>query len=116
MGQIDLSRHAIYGYDQRIEVFGGGGMVTSDNVPAFNSQMFNAGGKLQVSLKHSFCERYADSYVLEMNHFVNVIRNKESLLVSKDDVIRSWNVVGANREIFPKWKTSDFTLDCGRTG
>ncbi|XP_044173198.1 myo-inositol 2-dehydrogenase-like [Acropora millepora] len=104
MGQIDLSRHAVYGYDQRIEVFGGGGMVTSDNVPAFNSQMFSTGGKLQVSLKHSFCERYADSYVLEMNHFINVIRNKESLLVSKDDVIRSWNVVGAIEKSFQSGK------------
>ena len=34
MGAIDNSRQAVYGYDQRVEVFGSGGMVTvANNMP-----------------------------------------------------------------------------------
>ena len=31
LGVIDNSRQALYGYDQRVEVFGSGGLVTADN-------------------------------------------------------------------------------------
>ena len=31
LGVIDNSRKAVYGYDQRIEVFGSGGCVSADN-------------------------------------------------------------------------------------
>ncbi|XP_068709058.1 myo-inositol 2-dehydrogenase-like isoform X1 [Montipora foliosa] len=109
MGQIDLSRHAVYGYDQRIEVFGAGGMVTSDNVPAFNSKILKTSGNSQASLKYSFSERYANSYMLEMGHFINVVRKKENLLVSKDDVLRSWNVVDAIKRSYCSGKPVTLT-------
>ena len=60
IGQIDLSRHAVYGYDQRIEVFGAEGMITSDNSPALNSHLFKRSGISQPPLKYSFPQRYAD--------------------------------------------------------
>lgn len=104
IGQIDLSRHAVYGYDQRIEVFGADGMVTSDNVPALNTQLFKTDGSSQSPLKHSFPQRYADGYTEEMNHFINAIRRKESLRVSKDDVLRSWHVVDAIEKSFHSGK------------
>ncbi|XP_029195475.2 myo-inositol 2-dehydrogenase-like [Acropora millepora] len=104
IGQIDLSRHAVYGYDQRIEVFGADGMVTSDNVPALNTQLFKTSGSSQSPLKHSFPQRYADGYTEEMNHFINAIRRKESLRVSKDDVLRSWHVVDAIEKSFHSGK------------
>ena len=100
IGQIDLSRHAVYGYDQRIEVFGAGGMLTSDNVSALSSQLFNTSGSLQPPLLHSFPQRYAKGYELEMRHFINAIRRKENVSISKDDVLRSWNVVDAIEKSF----------------
>ena len=33
---INNSRRAVYGYDQRLEVFGSKGMLISDNVSDFN--------------------------------------------------------------------------------
>ena len=33
IGTIDNSRKAVYGYDQRVEVFGSGGMVRSQQHP-----------------------------------------------------------------------------------
>ena len=95
IGQIDLSRHAVYGYDQRIEVFGADGMITSENVPALNSQFFDPSGRLQHPPKYSYSQRYADSFALEMSHFIDVVKKKENLGVSKHDVLRSWHVVDA---------------------
>ena len=104
IGQIDLSRHAVYGYDQRIEVFGAGGMITSDNISTLSSQLFNTSGSSQPPLKHSFPQRYAEGYALEMSHFINAVQKKENLRVSKDDVLRSWYVVDAIEKSFHSGK------------
>jgi len=110
IGQIDLSRHAAYGYDQRIEVFGEDGMITSENVPSLSSQLFTTNGSLQPPLKHSFPQRYAEGYILEMSHFIDAIKKKESLRVTKDDVLRSWHVVDAIERSFHSGKP--VTLEC----
>ena len=95
IGQIDLSRHSVYGYDQRVEVFGANGMLTSDNSSALNVTHSHTAGSSLHPIKFSFPQRYAEAYNLELLHFINVIRKKESLLVSKDDVLRSFNIVEA---------------------
>ena len=95
IGQIDLSRHSVYGYDQRVEVFGTNGMLTSDNSSALNVTHSHTAGSSLHPIKFSFPQRYAEAYNLELLHFINVIRKKESLLVSKDDVLRSFNIVEA---------------------
>ena len=84
IGQIDLSRHAVYGYDQRVEVFGADGMLSSDNVSAFSSRHFNSSGYSEPPLKDSFPQRYAEAYVLEVEHLINAIKKKEMLSISKD--------------------------------
>lgn len=104
IGQIDLSRHAVYGYDQRVEAFGANGMITSENVHSLSSQLFNTNGCSRPPLKHSFTQRYADAYILEMGHFIDAIKKRENLLVSKDDVLRSWHVVDAIERSFHSGK------------
>jgi len=104
IGQIDLSRHAVYGYDQRIEVFGADGMITSENVPSLSSQFFTTSGSSQPPLKHSFPQRYAEGYISELNHFINAIKRKENLRITKDDVLRSWHVVDAIEKSFRSGK------------
>ena len=104
IGQIDLSRHAVYGYDQRIEVFGAEGMITSDNSPALNSHLFNRSGISQPPIKRSFPQRYAEAYENEMSHFINVVKKKENLWLSKDDALRAWRVVDAVEKSFHSGK------------
>ena len=104
IGQIDLSRHPVYGYDQRIEVFGAEGMITSDNSPALNSHLFKRSGISQPPLKYSFPQRYADSFASEMSHFINVVKKKENLCLSKDDALRAWSVVDAIERSFHSGK------------
>jgi myo-inositol 2-dehydrogenase/D-chiro-inositol 1-dehydrogenase len=69
--QINNSRRCVYGYDQRLEAFGSGGMLQAGNrhetsVAAWNAE--RTGGRDVVL--HSFIERYAQAYEAEMDSFV----------------------------------------------
>ena len=98
IGQIDLSRHAVYGYDHRIEVFGSNGMLTSDNQNSLSSTHYHTKGSTQHPIKFSFPQRYSEAFNLEMNHFIDVIKTKENLQVSKKDVLRASYVIDAIEE------------------
>ena len=109
IGQIDLARHAVYGYDQRLEVFGTSGMVSTDNTASISSTFCNGMGITKHPFQFSFPQRYAKAYELGLHHFINLLRNKEVLQVSKDDVLRSWRVVDAIEQSFHSGKP--VTLD-----
>lgn len=70
IGTIDNSRQAVYGYDQRVEVFGSGGSIRIDNNypnTAVVSTAQRVGRDLPLNF---FMERYVESYVEEMKAFV----------------------------------------------
>lgn len=73
IGTIDNSRQAVYGYDQRVEVFGSGGSVgTCNNYP--NAVTIRGHESVHRDLPlHFFIERYADSYLEEMTQFVDAV-------------------------------------------
>jgi myo-inositol 2-dehydrogenase / D-chiro-inositol 1-dehydrogenase len=71
---IDNSRRAVYGYDQRVEVFGSLGMAASENPLAHTSMIRTAGGTSMPKLQHFFLERYVPSYVRAWEAFVNAVR------------------------------------------
>jgi len=73
IGAIDNSRKAVYGYDQRVEVFGSEGMVTVRNNTPDNHIHFDRTG-VHCSLPlHFFMERYTESYLREMQAFVEAV-------------------------------------------
>ena len=74
IGTIDNSRKAVYGYDQRVEVFGSGGMVAvSNNFP--DSHIFSNGDGVSSSKPlYFFLERYAESFTEEMRQFIQAIQ------------------------------------------
>jgi len=74
IGTIDNSRKAVYGYDQRAEVFGSNGMAaTANNTP--NSSVYsNADGVVSEKPLYFFLERYMESFVAEMRDFINAVR------------------------------------------
>ena len=72
--QINCSRRCAYGYDQRIEMFGEKGMLISANPTMTNLQRYNststgAGDRLH----HFFIERYAQSYIHEIDAFIDAL-------------------------------------------
>ena len=70
LGVIDNSRQAVYGYDQRIEVFGSKGCITADNETANNTVLYTAQGVTSEKPLWFFLERYNDAFVEEARSFV----------------------------------------------
>ncbi|MBI1880726.1 MAG: inositol 2-dehydrogenase [Chloroflexi bacterium] len=74
IGTIDNSRQAVYGYDQRVEVFGSaGGIVVSNNTP-HNAVFSNTEGVHSALPLYFFLERYTDAYVAEIKAFIECIQ------------------------------------------
>lgn len=72
---IDNSRKAAYGYDQRAEVFGSGGMVATVNDTPSTAVLSNEHGITAEKPLYFFLERYMDSFAKEINSFVEAIIN-----------------------------------------
>ena len=89
MAVIDNCRKAVYGYDQRVEVFGSKGMVQSKNKFDKYTLTYSENGVTSALPQHFFLERYADAYKKEINHFIDCIRHKKTPDVSGFDGLMS---------------------------
>ena len=85
LGTIDNSRKAVFGYDQRVEVFGSKGMVqTSNNTP--NTARYSGADAVSEDLPlNFFMERYIDSYVREMKEFIQCVAEDREVPVTGID-------------------------------
>ena len=72
---IDNSRKAVYGYDQRAEVFGSDGMVSVSNDAASSAVISSVAGVTGEKPLHFFLERYMDAYAREVGCFIDAIEN-----------------------------------------
>lgn len=73
IGTIDNSRKAVYGYDQRVEVFGSKGAVRTDNNYP-NAAVLSGERMVSRDLPlNFFMERYSESYLTEMRMFVDAV-------------------------------------------
>ena len=74
IGTIDNSRKAVYGYDQRVEVFGSGGAVRSENDYP-NTALISDGASVHRDLPlNFFMDRYVEAYVDELRAFIACIK------------------------------------------
>ena len=85
IGSIENSRQAVYGYDQRVEVFGSAGSASSGNVHA-NAVTLSDSASVRRDLPlNFFMDRYMDSYAAEMVAFVDAIASGKPVPVSGAD-------------------------------
>ena len=70
---IDNSRQAVYGYDQRVEAFGSGGLASSDNPLQHTGSRRSAAGTVATTIPYFFLERYTPSYLREWGAFVEYV-------------------------------------------
>ena len=75
---INNSRRAVYGYDQRVEIFGSKGMMISNNqsptsVEKFDNNMTYA----KDPIHFFFIERYEQAYKDQLGDFVDIVMNNE---------------------------------------
>jgi myo-inositol 2-dehydrogenase/D-chiro-inositol 1-dehydrogenase len=85
LGAIDNSRKAVYGYDQRLEVFGSEGCVVVGNVPPTTAILSDRAGVTADLPLHFFLERYQAAYLAEMIDFVECLRAGRAPSVSGQD-------------------------------
>ena len=85
MGAIDNSRKAVYGYDQRVEVFGSGGMVAVANNTPDTHVLFDASGVHSALPLYFFMERYTESYLREVQAFVEAVLAGKPVPVTGQD-------------------------------
>lgn len=72
---IDNSRRAVYGYDQRAEVFGSKGKVYTLNAHEDNKVRALAEGYSRAPIQNFFLERYMQAYQEEGRVFVDCVKN-----------------------------------------
>ncbi|HMD71171.1 MAG TPA: inositol 2-dehydrogenase [Bryobacteraceae bacterium] len=85
LGAIDNSRKAVYGYDQRVEVFGSGGMIAVQNNTHDNHVRLDREGTHSALPLDFFMDRYTESYLKEMEAFVDAVRNQRPAPVNGND-------------------------------
>ncbi|HYZ28706.1 MAG TPA: inositol 2-dehydrogenase [Thermoleophilaceae bacterium] len=82
---IDNSRQSVYGYDQRVEVFGADGSAASENPLAHTGVVRGATGTRAATLPYFYLERYTPSYVHEWEAFVAAVSSGETPPVTTHD-------------------------------
>jgi len=89
MAIIDNCRKAVYGYDQRLEVFGSKGMAHAENNFPNNHKLYTESGVFGSLPLHFFLERYDASYNLEMRAFIDALASGDKMPVDGHDGLMS---------------------------
>ena len=102
---IDNSREAVYGYDQRVEVFGSKGMVTAANPPTNTVTFSGSEGSHAASPPYFFVERYKTAFLSELQAFFACIQEDTPPPVTGEDgkapVVMGFAALKALRENRP---------------
>jgi len=85
LGVIDNSRKAVYGYDQRVEVFGSKGSIAVNNDHLTNTVISNEQGIIAHNPKNFFMDRYKEAYIEEIKAFCDCILNDKTPPVTGKD-------------------------------
>jgi len=87
---INCCREAVYGYDQRLEVFGSKGMILNDNHRPSTVRSYSATQtEVREPLENFFLERYAASYRIELNQFIDAVRGNQPLPTNARDGLKA---------------------------
>jgi myo-inositol 2-dehydrogenase/D-chiro-inositol 1-dehydrogenase len=85
LATIDNSRKAVYGYDQRAEVFGSKGSVSISNNTSSTTVISDENGVHQEKPLYFFLERYMESFSSEMRAFIEAVKNDTDTPVGAAD-------------------------------
>lgn len=87
-GQIAViknSRRAVYGYDQRIELLGSGGLLQAQNILEHAVVKSTADGVTAAKPTYFFLERYMPAYRAEWDAFVQAVQAGSAMPVTLED-------------------------------
>ncbi|MCJ7842287.1 inositol 2-dehydrogenase [Lederbergia sp. NSJ-179] len=95
---IDNSRQAVYGYDQRVEIFGEKGMACADNNRATTVELSRADGVVKDKPLYFFLERYTEAYIEEVKEFIHVCEHGKEVPCSGHDSFMAETIARAAKE------------------
>ena len=84
LGAIDNCWYSSYGYDQRLEVHGTGGMVQAQNEQQNATLVADAAGFHAPTLPYFFLERYAPAFVRELEAFADALDGAPVQITGRD--------------------------------
>lgn len=85
LANIDVSRKSVYGYDQRVEVFGDGGMMQAENRSLTSTVHSTAEGLRRAPIDHSFPTRYREAYLKELELFRDCVVHENPVPITHED-------------------------------
>jgi len=93
--QINTTRRAAYGYDQRFEVLGSKGMLQANNHRPTEVVASTAASVSADLPEHFFLERYRAAYALEMAHFFDALAKGTKVRTSIEDGVKALELADA---------------------
>lgn len=96
--QINTTRRAAYGYDQRFEVLGSTGLLQAGNHTPSEVVQWNAGGITADKPEAFFLQRYAAAYRLEIAHFFECLQTGAPFRTSVADGVKAQILADAAAE------------------
>jgi len=72
LGTVDVTRKAVYGYDQRLEAVGDAGIANTNNMPVTSFVLGSVNGFMHDPGMYSFPTRYREAYAAELDHFIDL--------------------------------------------
>jgi len=97
---IDNSRQAVYGYDQRFEVFGSAGSVAVDNTTPSTRVVSTTGGVVTRTPHDGFVSRYREAFVDELTAFLGAVRGERPVVAGAEDALAAVRAARAARQSF----------------
>lgn len=98
-GDVEASRNAHYGYDIRAEVIGTEGTLFIGDLKHHHVHLLTKSGKTH-DLLPSFPVRFSDAYTIEMDAFIQRVRENEKSPVTAKDGVRALEFALAAKQSF----------------
>ncbi|EBM5141467.1 D-chiro-inositol-2-dehydrogenase IolG2 [Salmonella enterica subsp. enterica serovar Infantis] len=95
---IDNSRRAVYGYDQRVEVFGSEGMAYADNVSESTVKVFNSQHCIMKNPLPDFTVRYREAYRTEILHFIDSVLHHTPVVCTGENALLAQRIAIAAQQ------------------
>lgn len=109
---IDNSRQAVYGYDQRVEVFGSKGVAQAFNDKPSNVEVSTAEAVNTDKIRYFFLDRYTGAFVDQFIDFVDTLNGKrEQVPVGVIDGLRAVEIALAAGESLRSGKTIEMSYE-----
>lgn len=98
LGVIDNSRRAVYGYDQRLEIFGDKGAAEVNNNRATTVEVSTIDNVTKEKPLYFFLERYTQAYIDEVTEFAAAVLENHEVSCNGFDGLQAERIARAARQ------------------